>query len=103
MSLGCCSRKPKCAILPDLPTPLDFFLEDDHVPRTGRLQLREAVLPVDLDGPEHLPIELRGSIDVANSQRDVRQAECFWIMKSRVDSAATSASSRARFFPSHLR
>ena len=52
---------------------LGFLLEDDHVARTRRLQLREAVLPVDLDGPEHLTD--RTSTDRSTS----RTASATWV------------------------
>ena len=60
---------------PRLAGELRFRFEDEDVARARRLQLDEAVLPVDLDGAEDVAVELRRAIDVANRHRHVRQAE----------------------------
>src|SRR5262249_11730875 len=50
------------------------LLQHDDVARPGRLQLREAVLPVHLHRAEDLGVEPGGAVDVPHRQRDVRQA-----------------------------
>src|SRR5262245_37117267 len=51
-----------------------LLLEHEDVARSGRLKLDEAVALVDLDGAEHLAVELRRARDVTDRQGEMRQA-----------------------------
>jgi hypothetical protein len=47
------------------PGGLRLLLEDQHIARARRLELREPILAVDLDGAKHLTIESGRAIDIA--------------------------------------
>jgi hypothetical protein len=49
-------------------------LEDEHVPATRRLCLDEVALFVDRDDAEHGLVKAQGTLRIADSERNVREA-----------------------------
>ena len=80
----CCRRvdvpsigEPKTKVFDTarFPEILRSLLQNEDISRAGSLSLKEILLPIDGDHPEHVVIELKRSVEIADGESEMGESE----------------------------